>query len=125
LLPNFYQWSSDFELAAGINSPSDDPDRDGLSNLLEYAIGTSPLNKNLKPISSISSDTDGILIEFPIADGRDDLDFSIEMNPNLNADSWIRVHDTTFVETSGGLVLRALVQSDMPHAFYRMVVRQR
>ncbi|MGA0844896.1 MAG: lamin tail domain-containing protein [Luteolibacter sp.] len=124
-LPNFYQWSSDFELAAGINSPSDDPDRDGLSNLLEYAIGTSPLNKNLKPISSISSDTDGILIEFPIADGRDDLDFSIEMNQNLNADSWIRVHDTTFMETSGGLVLRALVQSDMPHAFYRMVVRQR
>jgi hypothetical protein len=67
-----------------------DPDHDGLSNLLEYALTTPPLTANPTPVTA--GETNGrMTVSFPLNPLRPDLTYSVEASSSLAAGSWASI----------------------------------
>ncbi|MEN9974139.1 MAG: hypothetical protein RLZZ282_145 [Verrucomicrobiota bacterium] len=47
---SWLQWQADDLAGVVLNGPQDDPDRDGVSNLLEFVFGTSPMESGVMPV---------------------------------------------------------------------------
>ncbi|MDB4353932.1 lamin tail domain-containing protein, partial [Akkermansiaceae bacterium] len=106
----FTEWASAF----GIDDPSEDPDQDGLTNLMEYALGTDPsLATSLQPIST-GSDGNRIEISFPSSYLKPDLNVTLEVSNDLQ--QW----STVPTSTQGDL--RTISVPRDQRAFYRLHV---
>jgi hypothetical protein len=80
------------EISSGLASANEDPDRDRLTNLLEYALGTAPKTTNTAPISS--NVTGGkLLVSFPCDTTRTDIIYSVQSSTDLI--SWIDIARST------------------------------
>jgi hypothetical protein len=81
----FTSWQSQNSLA-GLNNPEDDPDADGHTNLLEYALGTSPASgAQLSRFRLVTSTTTGLieaLLTRPAGEHRD-LRYILESSADL------------------------------------------
>ncbi|MDP1590392.1 MAG: SdrD B-like domain-containing protein, partial [Prosthecobacter sp.] len=81
----FTSWQSQNNLG-GLNDPEDDPDADGHTNLLEYALGTSPASgAQLSRFCLVTSTTTGVieaLLTRPAAEHRD-LRYILESSADL------------------------------------------
>ena len=64
-----------------------DPDSDGLSNLMEYALSTPPLSANALPLS-VGESSQRLTLTFPRNPLRRDLRYTVEASFSLAADSW-------------------------------------
>ena len=53
--PNFSSWISGYPGVGGLTGPADDPDADGLTNLLEYALGSNPNSGAPAPTPQIAN----------------------------------------------------------------------
>jgi len=84
--------ASDFADAA-------DPDQDGIPNLMEYAMGTHPLEQNNAQVS-MSHSTGAIAIQYPEVTTRSDVLLIPETCASLETSGWSTVSATT-IETSG------------------------
>ena len=60
----FTSWATATALPAGQNSPTDDPDLDGLSNLLEYTLGLNPTQPSASPSPAASTENGQIVFRF-------------------------------------------------------------
>lgn len=75
----------------GANPANADPDGDGLANLLEYALGTHPLQRQPDPLTHVLQRIDGsryatlTLPKNPEATG---IQYFVEVSPDLSPGSW-------------------------------------
>lgn len=98
-------WAAQHGLTGDAALAGSDPDSDGLNNLLEYALGLSPLSSSGAPVATRIQTIDGQrYLTFTYtrpagADTLEDVVYTGERSTNLAADSWssiqVTVHSVT------------------------------
>jgi hypothetical protein len=86
----FELWADQENLPAGKEGPEDDADNDSLLNLLEYAVGSEPLQSGGSVLSKVSNG-----VSFNRALGRTDITSVLETSPDLSLNSWTVVATST------------------------------
>jgi len=76
-----------------------DPDQDGIPNLMEYAMGTHPLEQNTAQVS-MSHSVGAIAIQYPEVATRSDVSLIPETSASLETSGWSTVSATT-IDTVG------------------------
>ncbi|MDA8736042.1 sulfatase [Opitutales bacterium] len=76
-----------------------DPDQDGIPNLMEYAMGTHPLEQNTAQVS-MSHSAGAIAIQYPEVATRSDVSLIPETSASLETSGWSTVSATT-IDTVG------------------------
>ena len=76
-----------------------DPDQDGIPNLMEYAMGTHPLEQNTAQVS-MSHSAGAIAIQYPEVLTRSDVSLIPETSASLETSGWSSVSATT-IDTVG------------------------
>ena len=76
-----------------------DPDQDGIPNLMEYAMGTHPLEQNTAQVS-MSHSAGAIAIQYPEVTTRSDVSLIPETSASLETSGWSAVSVTT-IDTAG------------------------
>jgi len=76
-----------------------DPDQDGIPNLMEYAMGTHPLEQNTAQVS-MSHSAGAIAIQYPEVTARSDVSLIPETSVSLETSGWSAVSVTT-IDTAG------------------------
>jgi hypothetical protein len=126
---NFATWAADPAngLTAGVNDGAlDDPDHDGILNLMEYALNTAPIQANPIPVTHdfLTVGADRFLrlnaVKNPAAA---DLDYIIEVSGDLVANSWTAVPTVADGNDLSGTDTLAVTSSG--HRFIRLRVRVR
>jgi hypothetical protein len=62
--PTFADWKADKGLPMGQDGPGDDPDGDGLSNVVEFAFGTHPMQSQSRALPANRTHSEGGM-EYP------------------------------------------------------------
>jgi hypothetical protein len=88
---------SESDLAsAAISGETADPDGDGLTNLMEYALGGSPKVADAAVIApAVDSNGSQIQISFRCDDSRKDLIYTVQSSSTLAAGSWTDIAQST------------------------------
>lgn len=88
------------EIWSGAANPSEDFDRDGLQNLLEYAFGGDPKSSDAMLVAPVPDAVGGKLrIAFPCDAGCTDITYIVQASETLGANSW-----TDIAKSEGGAV---------------------
>ena len=123
----FATWAADPAngLTAGVNDGQlNDPDQDGISNLMEYALDTSPMRANPNPVTHDFASVGAhrfLRLNAVKNPAAADLDYIIEVSGDLAANSWTAVPtvadgndlsgtDTLAVTSSGQRFIRLRVR---------------
>ncbi|MGC4072303.1 MAG: PQQ-dependent sugar dehydrogenase [Nibricoccus sp.] len=61
---SFTNWATSAALPSNQNTPTDDPDRDGASNLLEYALGLNPTSPSATALPSAQNENGQVIFRF-------------------------------------------------------------
>ena len=114
----FATWSA----AQGVSGWDGDGDGDGISNLLEYALGTDPRAPSLAQAPLPLFQDGRSAISYEVDPLVPDVDFFLETSANLQDWSWV---DAPPVASGGGRQLRTYVESGVssPQRFYRLNVK--
>jgi cyclophilin family peptidyl-prolyl cis-trans isomerase len=95
---SFTTWTAQQTFATGTDGLTADPDKDGMNNLLEYALLTSPKSAN-GPATSISKVSSGghtyLALTFPLRLGATDLTYVVQASSSLAAGSWTDIWTST------------------------------
>ena len=79
-------------LESTVWGPNADPDRDGRSNLYEYAMGSSPTETDSSPPVAVTGTSGGALaLEFLRAPSNQDLDYVVEVSDTLGSVVWTEI----------------------------------
>ena len=97
-----------------------DPDHDGFSNLLEYALNANPNAPTQGPISSL--DTGGLSLIYTKNLAATDLSFEIESATNLNDWAPVPAAETVVGSTAQTQTIKATVPADGQRHFLRLKV---
>ncbi len=116
--------------ATGVAADTADPDGDGIANLIEYALGTSPLSSasrpvlDLEPVTAQGESSPRLTLAFNrIADPT--LIYQVEASSTLAPDSWTSIWSSTgAANLAGEVVVVDTVQlsSNAPRRFLRLRV---
>ena len=87
-----------FNADSTVAGPTDDPDRDGLPNLLEYALARSPHEAETPPAWQSGTDASGRLT-FTFYRARSDLTYTVETSSDLTAWSVLATNPGTAGQT--------------------------
>ena len=101
------QWSTLHQTpghSASDFADDEDPDQDGILNLMEYAMGTHPLEKNAAQVS-MSHSAGAIAIQYPEVTTRSDVSLIPEASASLETSGWSTVSATT-IDTVGAKRLK-------------------
>ena len=93
----------------GMNAAGDDPDHDGLSNLMEYALNTHPLNANASPLTfDLVAAEQGrhARLTVPKNPAATNLTFSVEVTGDVGNGPWTSSGTTLENNTSTELRVR-------------------
>ena len=71
-----------------------DPDQDGIPNLMEYAMGTHPLEQNTAQVS-MSHSPGALAIQYPVVKTRSDVSLIPETSASLETSEWSEVSAIT------------------------------
>ena len=78
---------------AGMAADDQDPDHDGLSNLIEYAFRLDPLRWDASSIPQGQAGYSFTLFEFTHPEGLEDVSYGVEWSTTLSPGSWTPVED--------------------------------
>ena len=107
-------------------NPTADSDNDGLSDFMEYALGSNPTSPNLSPITFSTSPDGSIELSFARATAADDAILSIESSQNLS--SWDSSTFTIVSESTqpdGSTLVTAKAPGSSPSLFARLKALRR
>lgn len=79
---------------AGIAADDQDPDHDGLSNLIEYAFRLDPLRWDAAGIPQGRKEYSAMVFEFTHPEGLEDVSYGVEWSTTLLPGSWTPATDT-------------------------------
>ena len=96
-----------------------DPDRDGIPNLMEYAMGTHPLEQNTTQVS-MSHFAGAIAIQYPEVATRSDVSLIPETSALLEASVWSAVNATTIDTVGTKHMKEASLPTSDPEGFLRL-----
>ncbi|MEI7928067.1 MAG: hypothetical protein WCH40_05910 [Verrucomicrobiales bacterium] len=122
---SYAQWRDDNLAGESLNSPNDDPDHDGVSNLLEFVFGTSPSLASLVPstptsLVTISGQT---YLQIFIPRLRNRLaTFTVEVSSDLNQWTSGDTYTAEVSNTAEALVVRDKTATGpgLPRRFMRL-----
>ena len=110
----------------GSNPAAGDADGDGLSNLMEYALGTAPTLPNASPLLLDFEDISGtryLRLTLPKNPLATNLLYTVEACSDLTSGAWSAAGLTVEAETAAQLVVRDQVAaSASPQRFFRLKV---
>ncbi|MBC8126253.1 MAG: hypothetical protein H8M99_03775 [Gloeobacteraceae cyanobacterium ES-bin-144] len=111
---SFEQWQSDYLTGEPLNGPSDDPDKDGISNLLEFVYGSLPKTANAPASTPITLVSGKMQISIPRRIDRT-ANLVVEVSENLT--NWFSgpSYTTTITNDVSALVVRDLTTLDAVH----------
>ncbi len=114
----FASWASTHGVAGG----SDDPDKDGVVNLMEYALGTNPQVSSPSDSPLFSMGSHQVQIRYEVDTTVPDVDYFLETSTDLNL--WTTV-DAVPVSMVDGRQTRVFDDSTngLSHRFYRLGIR--
>ncbi len=103
-----------------LNGPADDADSDGVSNLMEIALGSDPtdLSDSIEPMASEIDGTDFVITFIRIIASEVPGDFIISLECSEDMIVWDTAMDTGAL-ASGGVLL----QNDVPEGYERVEIR--
>jgi hypothetical protein len=93
----------------GNHPPGDDPDKDGISNLLEYAFNTHPLQPNSSPMVHdlvAAGQGNHLRLTLPKNPAATNLTYTVEVASDLTNGPWTSNGTTVESNTSTGLRVR-------------------
>lgn len=90
--------------AGGERAESADPDGDGYINLLEYALGSSPVHAISGPQLTASRTLDGRLAITFVRQAVPELTYAVEFSPSLAGNSWQTAWTSSGVENLAGVI---------------------
>jgi hypothetical protein len=118
----FQQWMDGQSVPGGQNGAGDDPDGDGLRNALEYAIGSSPLNK--EPLAChLGTSAAGTQVSFELNVQRPDVTYFIQKSTDAAFTTWTNLPVNWTPGTTSALLLNAMDDSLDATAYYRLAVQ--
>ncbi|MCW1913256.1 hypothetical protein OJ996_06720 [Luteolibacter sp. GHJ8] len=82
------------EASAEVSADDQDPDGDGISNLIEYAFGLDPNIGDPDDLPKPLTNSEEMILEFTHPEGQEDMIYGVEWSPNMAPGSWASVPDT-------------------------------
>ncbi len=116
--PNFSSWLSGYPGVGGQSAPGDDPDGDGLTNLLEYAIGSSPTSSDPTQAPLLTIDADRLRLTFLRA--RTDITYEVLASSTLAPATWAIIATNPGTVGQAVTVTDTLPISETPQRFLRL-----
>ena len=96
-----------------------DPDQDGIPNLLEYAMGTHPLEQNTAQVS-MSHSAGALAIQYPEVTNRSDVSLIPEASASLETSEWSTVSATTIDTVGSKRMKEASLPTSATKGFLRL-----
>ena len=96
-----------------------DPDQDGIPNLMEYAMGTHPLEQNTAQVS-MSHSASAIAIQYPVVKTRSDVSLIPETSASLETSEWSEVSAITIDITGSKRKREASLSTSVTKGFLRL-----
>ena len=96
-----------------------DPDQDGIPNLMEYAMGTHPLEKNTTQVS-MSHSGGAIAIQYPEVTSRSDVLLMPETSATLESNSWSPLSGITTDTLGAKLIKEVSLPTSNAKGFLRL-----
>ncbi len=104
---SFSQWQADYLTGEPLNGPNDDPDKDGMTNMLEFVMGTLPKTANAPAATPVSLVSGHLQITVP---RRIDRTATLTVEVSSDLKNWNSGSSYTQVVSNG---LTALVVGDL------------
>jgi len=113
-LDTFESWAG----GLGLSSPSGDPDGDGLSNLLEYALGSNPRVSEAMTLFNFDQTTNTFNFGLNLDPSRPDVRLMIEESPDLT--NWSEMELENFGFAEGRFQKRLSLPRNAQKDFFRL-----
>ena len=118
---SFDTWIAGFALSASEDGKNDDPDGDGLANLLEYALGTDPsVTNHLCPLD-LATNQGNANLTYEIRTDRPGLKVQVQHSTTMAPGSWQEIHSSP-THLSGSIQSRAAYLPTGTRGFFRLHV---
>lgn len=103
--------------------PEDDPDKDGVSNLLEFAFGGTPVGSNLSILPRLASASGTTYFEYQVDRLAGGIRVTPQASETLTGGSWTNLVPVLHQQSGSIQIWRvALPSSGVPRRFYRVEV---
>jgi hypothetical protein len=106
----------------GERAETADADSDGIINLLEYALGSSPRRADSMPQVTASRTPDGRLAITFLRQALPEITYAVEYSPDMETDSWQSLWTSSAAQNVDGSVTVDGPVQEGSHAFLRVRV---